>query len=190
MKLVRVAYQGEPGAFSEDAILKFFGPDGTVPLPQRTFADVTGAVCEGRADYAVLPIRNAITGAIVESEGAIARSCLRAAGEVVVPVEQCLLGAPGARLRDLSRVMSHPVALAQCAKFFSAHQEVTALAVDDTAGAARQAAQLRDRGVAAIASRRAGQLYGLELLAAGIQDRADNETRFLVLVGQNREFGG
>ncbi len=104
----RVAYQGERGAFSEDAVLKFFGADKVIAASHASFTDVVAAVSEGRADFGVLPIENTIAGVITDAERAIKQSALKIVGEVSVPVEQCLLGVRGATVPDLARVMSHP----------------------------------------------------------------------------------
>jgi prephenate dehydratase len=181
VNLIRVAFQGEPGAFGEDAIVKFFGSAGVVAVPERGFADVVDAVGEGRADYGVLPVENNIAGAVVDAERAIARSALHVTGEVAVPVEQCLLAVPGAVMDDLTMVLSHPVALAQCTRFLSEHSRLKAFPSFDTAGAAREVARAGDMAMAAIAGRRAAELYGLDVLAEGIQDRSDNETRFVIV---------
>lgn len=178
----RVAFQGEPGAFSEDAIEKFFGSLTVLNVPQITFLDVVDAVVGGQVDYGILPVENVIAGTIVEAERAIKRSGLREVGDVAIPIEQCLLGVRLSRVDELSRVLSHPAALAQCRRFLSSHNEIEAVVVDDTAGAARQVAQSGDPKVAAIASRRAAGMYGLDVLAEGIQDDAENKTRFVVLV--------
>ena len=181
MTLIRVAFQGEPGAFSEDAIAKYFGLNGAVPVPQASFADVLSTVSDGRADYGVLPVENTIAGVVVDSEQALSHSPVRKVGEVTLAVEQCLLAIRGAEWKDLAIVLSHPVALAQCGKFFSAHKEMKATPSSDTAAAAREVASRGDRSVAAIAGRRAAELYKLDILAVGIQDRPDNETRFVIL---------
>jgi prephenate dehydratase len=176
-----VAFQGEVGAFSEDAIEKFFGPSTVNAVPQISFDDVVAAVVDGRTDYGVLPVENVIAGAIVDAERAINGSALRTIGEIAIPIEQCLLGLPGSRLNDVSKVLSHPAALAQCRKFLASHSEMEPIVVNDTAGAARQVVHTGDHSVSAIASRRAADIYGLEVLAQGIQDDAENKTRFVVV---------
>jgi len=181
MNLVRVAFQGEPGAFGEDAIVMFFGSADVVSVPERGFSDVVAAVNDGRADYGVLPVENTIAGTVVDAKRALAESALRTTGDVTVPVNQCLLAIPGAALDDLTTVLSHPVALAQCTRFLSAHPRMQAFPSFDTAGAAREVATAADIAIAAIAGRRAAALYTLDVLAEGIQDRADNETRFVIL---------
>jgi prephenate dehydratase len=177
-----VAFQGEVGAFSEDAIEKFFGASTVTAMPHISFVDVVTAVVDGRTDYGIIPVENVIAGVIVDAERAIKASDLRRIGDVSIPIEQCLLAVPHARLDDVSKVLSHPAALAQCRKFFSVHTEMEPIAVNDTAGAARQVAHAGDRAVSAIAARRAGIIYGLDVLAVGIQDDIENKTRFVVLV--------
>jgi prephenate dehydratase len=179
--MIRVAFQGEPGAFGEDAIVTFFGSADVVSVPERGFVDVVAAVNDGRADYGVLPVENTIAGAVVDANRALTLSALRTTGDVSVPVNQCLLAIPGAALDDLTTVLSHPVALAQCTKFLSAHPRLKAFPSFDTAGAAREVASAGDMAMAAIAGRRAAALYTLDVLAEGIQDRVDNETRFVIV---------
>jgi prephenate dehydratase/prephenate dehydrogenase len=175
-----VAFQGELGAHSEGAIRAFF-PGPTSPLPCREFRDVTDAVASGAARFGLLPVENTTAGSVVPAYHAIARSGLQVVGEVVRPIRHDLLGLPGAAVGRLRRVLSHPVALAQCSEFLAARPWIEAMAFYDTAGAARELAVRRDPALAAIAGRHAADHYGLAILAADIQDRPDNRTRFLVL---------
>jgi prephenate dehydratase len=175
-----VAFQGELGAFSEEAVHAFFR-GGAVPLPCRQFADVVDAVHNARADFGMLPIENSTVGGVAAACDVLAESDLDVIGEVISPVQHCLLAKPGTRFADVRRVLSHPVALGQCSNFFRQHPAIEAVATYDTAGAALQVANSNDAGQAAIASAGAAQRYGLETLLEAFQDRVDNQTRFLVL---------
>ena len=177
----RVAFQGAPGAFGEEAA-RLWHVDAD-PLPCATFAAVVDAVRTGTADRGVLPVENRIAGpvlaahAILEAHG----GALRVDGEVAVRVALCVLARPGAVLADLRVVRSHPVALAQCGTFLAAHPAIVAEPWWDTAGAARDLAVGDDAAVGALASRLAAKRWGLRLLAADVQDAADNWTRFVVV---------
>lgn len=175
----RVAFQGEFGAFSEEAVRCACGP-GVQPLPCRSLRDVFEAVESGRAALGVIPIENSSAGSVLESYDLLLERSLTIRAEVTVPVEQCLLAAPGTSLADVRRVYSHPQALAQCEAYLRA-LGVEAVAVYDTAGSARDIARGREPGAAAIASARAAELYGLEILARGVQADPDNTTRFYVV---------
>lgn len=135
----------------------------------------------GEVTWGLLPIENTIAGSVVGSYDVLASTEFAVVGEVVAPIHHCLLGLPGARLDGVTRVFSHPVALAQCTRFLRGRPIMDPVAVYDTAGAAREVAAAGDPGRAAIASRRAAALYGLAVLAADIEDRPDNQTRFLVV---------
>lgn len=176
----RVAYQGEPGAFSEAAARSYFG-SAAEPFARHTFEDVARAVAEGDAAFALLPVENTLAGAVAPAWDAIAAAELTVIGEVVWPVEMCLLGVADATLDGVRRALSHPVALAQCGRFFRVHTGIESVPVHDTAGAARQVAELRDPSAAAIAGRHAADVYGLAVIAERIQDRPDNQTRFFVV---------
>lgn len=177
---VRVAFQGELGAFSEEAARRFFsGP--IEPVPCREFREVGAAVAGGSVAYGLLPIENTLAGSVVASYDVLAAEPLEVVGEVIVPIHHCLLGVPGTELARTTRVLSHPVALAQCSRFLLEHPTIEAVAVYDTAGAAREVARAGDPAVAAIAGRAAAQRYGLDILASNIEDRPDNQTRFLVV---------
>lgn len=186
--MTTVAFQGELGAYSEEAVFRFFGEDAA-PVPRRDFQEVGDAVACGDVEWGLLPIENTIAGSVVGSYDVLATANVRVVGEVVIPIHHCLLGMPGATLDGLRRIESHPVALAQCARFLQALSGVEALAVYDTAGAAREIARQGDLTRAAIASRRAAGRYGLSVLAAGVEDRPDNQTRFLVIT-RAEEGGG
>jgi prephenate dehydratase len=175
-----VAYQGEPGAFSEMAILTL--PIRELePLPCRSFADVIEAVESGRAELGLLPTENSIAGPVTDSVGAISRSALAIAGTTSLAIHLSLLATPGATVESLRSVESHPVALKQCGKFLAAHPMLRPVESHDTAGAAREVATSGDRTRGAIASSRAGELNGLIALATGLEDRSDNVTQFAIV---------
>jgi prephenate dehydratase len=176
----RVAFQGEPGAYSDEAAHTWFG-EGVEGVACREFRDVTRAVVNGRADFAVLPVENTLAGSVGPALDALLETDLEIEGEVVRPIHHCLLGLPGARAEGLKRVMSHPVALVQCLRFFEERPDVEAVAVHDTAGAARLVAEGADPSVGALASESAGARHGLTVLARDLQDRPDNSTRFYVV---------
>jgi len=176
----RIAFQGELGAFSEEAIRNI--DPGATPVPCRDFIDVAQAVESGEADTGMLPIENTLAGSVVGSYDALtACASLHVIAETVVEIHHCVLGIRGAALDRLATVESHPVALAQCTRWLRAHPSISARAAYDTAGAARDVAARGDVRAAAIAGRGAAGRYGLEILAANIEDRSDNQTRFLMV---------
>jgi len=185
--MITVAFQGELGAFSEEAVHRFFG-EGVTPVPRRGFAEVGQAVTAGEVDFGLLPIENSLAGSVVGSYDVLSDGALAVLGEVVTPIHHCLLGLSGSRLDTVAQVLSHPVALAQCQRFLQAHPSMEAIVFYDTAGAAREVAAGEDRGKAAIAGRGAAARYGLEILAQDIEDRHDNQTRFLVVALPGREL--
>jgi prephenate dehydratase len=178
---LRVALQGEIGSFSDEAIQQLWGGDAE-RLPYRDFADVTAAVASGIADRGILPIENTIVGSINGSHDALsALAGLYGVGETVVAVHHCVLAAPGTPFEGIRSVLSHPVALAQCGRFFADNPQIEVHAVYDTAGAAMDVSRVADPTVAAVASRRAAHHYELEVVRADIEDRDDNQTRFLAI---------
>jgi prephenate dehydratase len=177
----RVAFQGELGAYSEEAVLRACGSDAE-PVPCRENRDVVRAVANAEVDLGVLPLENTLAGTVPASYDALADGApIHAVGEVVIPIHHCVLGVAEATLPTLHIVESHPVALAQCSSFFAQHEWLEARAAYDTAGAARDVARAGDPARAAIAGRAAASRYGLTVLAADIEDRPDNQTRFVVL---------
>ncbi|CAL5065613.1 unnamed protein product [Urochloa decumbens] len=177
---LRVAYQGVPGAYSEAAAAKAYPGCDAIPCDQ--FEVAFQAVELWIADRAVLPVENSLGGSIHRNYDLLLRHRLHIVGEVQLPVHHCLLALPGVRRDLLTRVISHPQALAQCELTLNAMGlNVAREAFDDTAGAAEHVANGNLRDTAAIASARAAELYGLQVLADGIQDDAGNVTRFVML---------
>jgi len=176
----RASFQGALGAFSEEAV-RILVPDAE-PVPRTTFDAVVRAVESGEDPFGVVAVENTLAGAVAEAYDALERGDVKVVAEAAIPIRHCLLGLPGATIDGLREARSHPVALSQCRRFFAAHPDVRAQAVYDTAGAAQEVAEAGDRALAAIASRRAGERYGLEVLQADLQDRDDNQTRFYLIV--------
>lgn len=175
----RVAFQGEFGAFSEEAVRRACG-DAVVAVPCRTLRDLFATVEAHDADLGVIPVENSRAGSIPESYDLLLAHQLVIRGEVAVPVEQCLMAPRGTGKGDIRRVYSHPQALAQCEAYLRS-LGAEAIAVYDTAGSARALSRDAEPGSAAIASARAATLYGLDLLARGVQDDPGNTTRFYVV---------
>ncbi len=181
---LRVAFQGEAGAFSEEAILQLWGAEAE-PVPMRTFADVMDAAEEGTVDYGLLPIESTLMGGVDSAYDLLAmHDGLLIAAETVVAIRLCVLGIPGATLAGLTQLASHPLMLAQCAHFLDKYKHITPVPAWDTAGAARAVVQAGDPSRAAAGSRRAADRFGLELLADGIEDRPDTQMRFLAVARQ------
>lgn len=178
--MIKVAFQGEPGAYGEEAILRYFGPTSVDAVAMPTFSAVCDAVAAGSADAAVLPLENSVAGTVGDALDALATGPFTVVGEVLQPIDHHLLVVPGVALADLEHVTSHWQALSQCERFLSTHSWRTVPAAD-TAGAARQVAADRDPRVAAIASERAAALYGLQIAARHIQDAPHNVTRFAII---------
>jgi prephenate dehydratase len=174
-----IAYQGEPGAFSEAASRQVDPAAGLVPC--RAFEDVFDAVESGRVQYGILPIENSIGGSIHRNFDLLLERTLPIVGEVELPVVHHLLALPGVTLAQVHRVYSHPQALAQCDRFLRTLTGVEIIATYDTAGSAKLIAQEGLRDAAAIASARAAEVFGLVPLQSAIQDYAHNVTRFLVV---------
>ena len=174
----RIAFQGEPGAYSHEACRT--ARPGMEALPCRTFEDVIEACRSGEADLAMLPVENSTYGRVADIHHLLPESGLHILDECFVRVHISLLGVPGTRLADVREAMSHPVLLGQCRDFLRTHGIRTVVGAD-TAGSALLVAEARDPSRAALASALAGEIYGLEPLAEQIEDRGNNTTRFLVM---------
>jgi prephenate dehydratase len=177
---MKIAYQGVPGAYSEQASRALFGP-GCKTMPCETFDAVFEAVENKTADRGVIPIENSLGGSIHLNYDLLVRHPLGVTREAYVRIEHALLAPPGLKLADIREVRSHPQALAQCSDFLAAHRAIKPVVWFDTAGAAASLAENPEPGVAAIASEAAGKLYGLKVLKKGLQNRAVNYTRFLCI---------
>jgi prephenate dehydratase len=177
---MRVAFQGEPGAYGEDAIYRYLGEAEAETISVPTFSAVVDLVASGSADAGVLPLENSLAGTVGDALDVLATGPLVVVGEILHPIEHHLLVLPGTSIAEIEHATSHWQALAQCGRYLSSHGWHLIPAAD-TAGAARQLSATRDRHVAAIASERAAQLYGLEIAARRIQDSPENVTRFAVI---------
>jgi prephenate dehydratase len=180
----RIAFQGERGAFSEEAALKLLGQD-IIPVPRATFDAAFAAIRDGSADYVLAPIENSLAGSVHRSFDLLVESGLYIIGEVVIPIAHSLIGVPSASLAGLVSVESHPVALAQCEEFFVAHPNLRRIATQDTAGSVREIMQAGDPRRAAVASARAADLYGAVILRNHLEDDRENYTRFFLLSSSN-----
>jgi prephenate dehydratase len=181
-RMIKVGFQGEKGAYSEEAIYQFFGSE-VETLPCRRFEGIFEAVESGVANYGALPVENSTAGSINQAYDLLRDHDLRIWGEAILRVRHALLAPSGTTLAEVRRVRSHPQALAQCERYLSNHGW-TPEAAYDTAGSARDLAADPQSGVAAIASRLAGQRYELEELDYGIEDSVYNYTRFFILSHQ------
>lgn len=176
---MRVAIQGEPGSFSHEAAMKLIAE--AVIVPQPLSADVFAALCDGKADAAVIPIENSLAGSVLEHFDLLLTHDVQVERETLLRIRHNLIATPGATIDGIKRVFSHPVALAQCRRFLAAHPKMQALAFYDTAGSVKQLSELNDRHAAAIASESAARFYGADILQTGIEDNPENYTRFFEL---------
>jgi prephenate dehydratase len=176
----RVAFQGERGAFSEEAAVKLLGVRNEL-VPCLTFEALFSAVGEGIADYALAPIENSLVGSIHRSYDLLLESRLHITAEVILPIVHNLIGPPGATFEQVTTVESHAVALAQCEQFFRKHPHLKRVAAEDTAGSVREVVRQRDPARAAIAGSRAAIIYGGCILRKHLEDHRENYTRFLLL---------
>lgn len=176
----QVIYQGEPGAYSEMAAIRFFG-DQVQAKGLEQFEDVFLALKNGTADYGVLPIENSSTGAIRQIYDLLTQYDCFVVGETTVAIQHCLMALPGASLDTIQTVYSHEQGLFQCEQYLNQHPEWSQVPQADTAGSANMVAQSGDRSKAAICSKRSAVLYGLDILAEGINSNVNNTTRFVVV---------
>jgi len=179
-KSLRVAFQGEPGAFSEAAALQLLGPEITT-VPRATFDAVFRAIPENAADALLVPVENSLAGSVVRVYDLMLENRLTITAETILPIELNLIAVPGASLDQIESVSSHPMALAQCERFFAQHPLFKRVPAEDTAGSVREVLGRGDKISAAIAGRRAADYYRGVILAEKIQDNSENFTRFVLL---------
>jgi prephenate dehydratase len=177
---MRVAFQGEPGAFSEAAAVQLLGPAITT-VPRLTFDAVFRAIADGAADALLVPVENSLAGSVVRVYDLLLENDLAITAETILPIELHLIARSGATLADIRTVSSHPMALAQCERFFSEHPQYKRVPAEDTAGSVREMLARGDTVSAAIAGRRAADHYHGVILAEQIQDNTENFTRFVLL---------
>ncbi len=180
----RIAIQGELGSFSHEAALrmpKAIGAESAAIVPCAISADVFRAVTEGSVDAAVIPIENSLAGPVAEHYDLLLDHDVAIERESLLRIHHNLIALPGARIEGITRVLSHPVALAQCRRFFKRHPTMQASPFYDTAGSVKQMIERGDPTFAAIASRQAADQYGGEILASGIEDNPANFTRFFLI---------
>ena len=179
-KLMRVAFQGELGAFSQQAILQLLGPKAE-PIPHQRFDEAFAALDSGKVDAAVIPLENTLAGSVHENYDLLLKYSLEITAETSVRVIHNLIAPPGVSLRSLRTVYSHPVALNQCLDFFASHPRIQRTPFYDTAGSVKMIMEQRPTDAGAIASELAAQIYGAHILKRGIEDDRQNFTRFFLL---------
>ncbi|MFM7861822.1 MAG: prephenate dehydratase [Candidatus Nitrosotenuis sp.] len=172
----KISFQGERGAYSEDAAVTFFADSETIPC--HTFAEAIESTETEKTRYSVLPVENSLEGSVGESYDLLRSTNLSVVGEIYYRVSHCLIGSD--KLENIDTVYSHPQALGQCRKFIQKYK-LTPIPAYDTAGSVKIIKELDKRNIACIASRRASAIHGVPIILEGIEDNANNYTRFLVL---------
>lgn len=176
----RIAFQGERGAFSEEAAVELLGEH--IQLVSRpTFESLFAAIDEQVADYLLAPVENSLAGSVHRAYDLLLESSLHISAEIIIAIRHFLIGCPGSSFESIKTVESHPVALAQCERFFAAHPQFQRIATEDTAGSVALVVKQGDRTRAAIAGLRAANLYGGVVLRENLEDHVENYTRFVLL---------
>ena len=176
--MTKAAFQGEPGAFSEDAILSFFKYAETVPC--KSFRDVFEAVFNDTTDFGAVPVENSFAGSINETYDLLLECPLNIFREINMKINHCLLALPGETLSSISKVYSHPMAIAQCREFLN-KTKIEVIPDYNTAVSARRVKEEGVPGHAAIASKRSAQIYGLDIVAENIETSSTNYTKFFII---------
>ena len=182
-----IAIQGEAGSFSDQAARKLLGEDVKL-LPCRTFDEVFDAVSSGAAGAAVVPIENTLAGSVLRTYELLSTGDVRIIGELLLPITLNVIARPGVKFEQIRKVLSHPVAIAQCHKFLASQPEIEAIATYDTAGSVRMIMDSGDDTQAAIAGDAAAGIYGAHVILANIQDNEENFTRFILVHRRGATF--
>jgi len=185
---LKIAFQGELGAYSEMAVYDFFGQNVEVK-PCKSFDEVFENVKAGTVDYGVVPIENSIEGSVNRTYDLFLEYDLKVCGEIIIRISHCLIAHKGATIDQIETVYSHPQALAQCRKFLEQHK-LQAISTFDTAGSVKMIKEKNMMNSAAIASERAAQIYDMSILAREIEDIKNNSTRFFVLDKKDSPYSG
>lgn len=188
-KNIKIAIQGGPASFHDTAARTYFSQDTVETLACDSFVELCDALHEGKADYAVMAIVNALAGSILTNYSLLQHHSFHIIGEQWLAIDQNLIVLPGTKLEDIHTVSSHPVALLQCGRFLKHHPHMASQESSDTADSVRAIKENKAQGCAAIASRQAAILYNMEILEENIADRKDNYTRFLVLSREPKKIG-
>ncbi len=181
-KKARVVFQGAPGAYSQAAMMKYFG-DKVNCFHVDSFRDAMGAIEEGSADFAVLPIENSTAGIVSEIYDLLVEFENYIVGEQIIEIEHCVLGVPGSKLEDIKTVYSHPQSLMQSAKYLET-KDWQQISMQNNAFAAQKVAKEQNKTQAAIAGAHAADIYGLEILEKGVNQSDTNSTRFIIVTNQ------
>jgi prephenate dehydratase len=183
---MKIAIQGEKGCFHEVAARQYFTYDDIDIVPCSTFDLTLNTLRSGDADFAVMAIENARSGSILYNYTLIRESGMRILGEHNLRIKQNLMALPGQLITDITEIRSHPIAIAQCMTFLNQFPGMTLIESDDTAGSAKQISEYQLKGVAAIASANSAEIYGLDILAEGIETYKQNYTRFLIVGNEEK----
>jgi prephenate dehydratase len=176
---MKIAIQGEPGSFSHEAAQKLV-PEAEIAFLSFS-TEVFGALSNGAVDAVVIPIENSLAGSVLEHFDLFLKHEVKVVDETLIRIRHNLIAMPGAKIEELEKALSHPVALAQCRNFLGQHKNIQATSFYDTAGSVKHVMATGDRKLAAIASSSAAKIYGAEILAAGIEDNPENYTRFFLV---------
>ncbi len=186
--MLRIAFQGELGAYSEMAVYSFFGESVEVK-PCKSFDEVFESVKTGTVDYGVVPIENSIEGSVNRTYDLFLEYDLKVCGEIIIRISHCLIAHKGTKIDQIKTVYSHPQALAQCRKFLEQHK-LRAISTFDTAGSVKMIKEEKLTDAAAIASERAAKIYNMTILEKEIEDIKNNSTRFFVLDKRDSPYSG